>query len=257
MAIGVNVTMRFRSILYLTLIVTLLTGCDVLIPVLFHEILPRFPRTYSSQSIEGWVVDSDTGEPLKDVVVVADWTIWGGIEGGSPKDHIVHEAVTDAKGHYYIPAWGPTQMPTIGSFQSSDPWLIFFKEQYEYTAKGNDTFSAGYLGYSEWSGKSIKLKRFQGDALQYDGGMLEINLRHIIEDGDGCGWMKIPLLLREASRQNNFLKKHGRKNLLFFYSLNKHGYISSNVLGNNESFTRQCGQSPKQFFKDYLNETFM
>lgn len=243
MPIKNNVTISFHSILYLTLIATLLTGCGMI-----------FPHVYSSQSIEGWVVDSETGEPLKDVVVVADWGIWGGLEGGSTKDHIIHEAVTDATGHYYIPEWGPKQMPTTGSFQSVDPELIFFKENYEFFVESNEaTATGGYLGYSKWNGKTIKLKRLQGDILKYTGGSLEIDLSHIIEDGDGCGWMKIPLLLREVSRQNNLLKKRGRKNILFLYSLNKYGYL----LGNSEGFTRRCGQSPEQFFKDYLNETFM
>jgi len=224
--------------LYLTLIATLLTGCGMI-----------FPHVYSSQSIEGWVVDSETGEPLKDVVVVADWIIWGGLEGGSHNGHIVHEAVTDATGHYYIPEWGPKQMSTTGSFQSSDPWLIFFKEQYEYTAKGNDTFSEGYLGYSRWNGKTIKLKQFQGDLQAYGKHQnnLDRRISNIFEDGDGCGWQNIPMMLIELAKETRFFEKNGMQSP-FQYYMGKNSYLfrHSDIVG------RECDKTPQQFFGSYL-----
>ena len=39
-------------------------------------------RDYSATAIEAWIVDTETKQPLEGVVVVADWKLEFGLEGG-------------------------------------------------------------------------------------------------------------------------------------------------------------------------------
>src|SRR6266849_1854255 len=69
--------------------------------------------TYSAEPIEAWVVDADSGQPIEGVVVTANWELEIGTLGGNiPVGQImVMETVTDQKGRFYFPAWGPKAVP--------------------------------------------------------------------------------------------------------------------------------------------------
>ena len=64
------------------------------------------PRYYSGEEVHGWVIDSATKEPIKDVIVVEVWEL----EGGFPHtDHTANihiaETLTNEKGYYSFPSW--------------------------------------------------------------------------------------------------------------------------------------------------------
>ena len=50
---------------------------------------------------------------------------------------LVMETVTDTKGHFSFPAWGPKPRPPGSYLHTDDPLLLLFKRDYEYLAVGN------------------------------------------------------------------------------------------------------------------------
>lgn len=173
-----------------------------LIPVLFILFIAltshqahALPFSYTSEEINGTVVDADTSEPIEGVVVVAQWILYvaGFGEGGHWKVFKVHEAVTDKDGKYTIPGWGPKRRPFFTHLDTYDPQLSFFKRGYNYLRLFNSDKEQLYKIYGKdtvegadfdklrkileihtlehnrsvresiWGGKVIKLKRFGGE----------------------------------------------------------------------------------------------
>lgn len=71
-----------------------LSGCDEI-------------QGYSSyKALRGVIVNADTGEPIPDAIVVAEWITSTGTAGGSELVCFNTEStVTNASGEYYIPSW--------------------------------------------------------------------------------------------------------------------------------------------------------
>ena len=64
------------------------------------------PGYSSGKELRGVIVNVDTGEPIPDAIVVADWITSSGTAGGSNLVCFhVGAATTDAAGEYYMPAW--------------------------------------------------------------------------------------------------------------------------------------------------------
>ena len=86
---------------------------------------------YSADPIEAWVVDAETNQPIEGAIVVAHWELKGGLEGGNVMGQVmVMEAVTDDKGKFNFPAWGPKWHIGWGGLGDSDPELLLFKSGY-------------------------------------------------------------------------------------------------------------------------------
>ena len=74
--------------------VFMLPGCDT------------DPGYSSGKELRGVIVNADTGEPIPDAIVVADWITSSGTAGGSEQVCFhVGTATTNAAGEYYMPAW--------------------------------------------------------------------------------------------------------------------------------------------------------
>jgi hypothetical protein len=206
------------------------------------------PNKYSAKEIEAWVVDADTGKPLEGVIVVAAWELKGGLELGNPVGNAnLMETVTDKNGRFYFPAWGPVWKK--GALLFNDPNLYFFKRDYEYRALPNKfSFSdletgRGSVRSSDWHGKTIKLKKFQGSLEEYAWHLssLDTGIETILDVGrrsKDCEWKKVPKLLVAFSQ----LKDIFRENKIPFIDL-----TSIDDLPTGE----RCG-SPQLFFKRYL-----
>ncbi len=132
--------------------------------------LAGFPITYSAEAIEGWAVDADTKQPLEGVVVTANWQLsnnWGANTG----QMMIMETVTDSKGQFAFPAWGPKLRPPGSILTFADPQLVFFKSGYDFESLQNEPMSyinKDSLRKSQWSGKTITLKPFK-DSIIRDG----------------------------------------------------------------------------------------
>ena len=64
------------------------------------------PGYSSGKELHGVIVNADTGEPIPDAIVVADWITSSGTAGGSELVCFhVGTATTNAAGEYYMPAW--------------------------------------------------------------------------------------------------------------------------------------------------------
>ena len=96
------------------------------------------PFWYKAEPIEAWVVDAETNQPLEGVIVVAHWQLKGGLEGGNPVgEMMVMETLTDAKGRFYFPAWGPKLRSLDGRLKTQSPGILLFKSGYEYRGLEN------------------------------------------------------------------------------------------------------------------------
>jgi hypothetical protein len=101
-------------------------------PVVFVACATPENRNYSAEAIEARVLDEESGQPLEDVVVVANWLLMRGGLGGRTQigPLMVLEVVSDAKGRISFPAWGPMPNRTFGFLDHEDPELWFFKAGY-------------------------------------------------------------------------------------------------------------------------------
>src|SRR5690242_8884744 len=89
---------------------------------------------YSARPIRGKVVDSSTGAPLEDVLIVVEWTVVDG-SGGRIGALELMEAITGKNGEFRIEGWGPTTVsdePLDGNLPGGrippeDPRMILLK----------------------------------------------------------------------------------------------------------------------------------
>ncbi|MES2047556.1 MAG: hypothetical protein V4447_04085 [Pseudomonadota bacterium] len=128
------------------------------------------PPVYFAKEIRGQIVDAETGQALKGVVVVATWQVYAiGIGSGGYGGSInTIEVLTDQNGKYFIPGWGPRPRPLLTYLDSRDPELRFFKPNYYPDGRSNALHSyenrdISMVRTSEWDGKVIKLTPFKGN----------------------------------------------------------------------------------------------
>jgi hypothetical protein len=130
------------------------------------------PKGFGSPPITGTVVDAVDKKPLVGANVVAQWTI--DAPGGRPVGSLkVLEAVTDSRGTFTIPAWGPLPIPKGKPFGAGippdSPAIVIFKPGYttdrlfeDWDAsyrEGNRPIVSAPLRGSRWNGQTIELQR--------------------------------------------------------------------------------------------------
>ncbi|HEY3178065.1 MAG TPA: carboxypeptidase-like regulatory domain-containing protein, partial [Casimicrobiaceae bacterium] len=78
---------------------------------------------YTSDPIEAWVVDAETGQPIEGAVVTANWQLvgftldTGGRKGGQLE---VMETITDANGRFYFRGFTKLNL-SLGELRDQDP----------------------------------------------------------------------------------------------------------------------------------------
>jgi hypothetical protein len=122
------------------------------------------PDAYSAAPIRGSVVDAKTQQPLAGVHVVAQWILNTGMFFHSERIQRLQilETVTDEKGEYQIPGWGPKPRPPLSRLETADPRLTFFKPGYRPLDRSNNDPHDRPLRTSRWDGKAIPLEPFSG-----------------------------------------------------------------------------------------------
>ena len=217
------------------------------------------PGLYSAESIEARVVDAETEQPIKDVIVVAHWQLMGGLEGGNPVGQLmVMEALSDEQGRFYFPAWEKWHWGQ-GWLGDEDPELIIFKSDFRYISVTNSEYtrpskyrdarkpSGSSKRSSFWNGETIRMERFEGTMGDYEGNFESVNgsLERVAADHPNeCNWMKIPYTIRAMNQERMRLISQG-------VNPNTLSSIDQELFINDEYYTKKggCG-SPKQFFKD-------
>lgn len=178
--------------------------------------LSAFAFVYRAAAIDGWVADAETGKPLEGVIVVAHWQLKGGLEGGTPVDELqIYETMTDEKGRYHFPGWGP-KFALSGRLYSESPELLFFKPGYRWLGVSNDWYRGRDTSTSDWNGKTVKLEPFKGTPLEYDkhlsslnGSLWTIGFSVGRHSGDYCGWKAFPQMLRSIDKQYGEFERLG------------------------------------------------
>lgn len=175
--------------------------------------------TYSAEPIEAWVVDADSGQPIEGVVVTANWELEIGTLGGNvPVGQImVMETVTDQKGKFYFPAWGPKTVPpempnpmkSPPHLVNRDPQILLFKSGYKWRGLENyplTNYNKSSQRKSDWNGKTVKIEKFKGDLKGYAKSLDFFDPRFIRED---CNWKKVPKMVVAINEQNQLFRKNG------------------------------------------------
>jgi 5-hydroxyisourate hydrolase-like protein (transthyretin family) len=182
--------------------------------------------TYSAKPITATVVDSETGEPLQGVNVVARWRLEEKRSGMGVGDLDLMETVTDKDGTFHFPRWQGKAPPTGKEpltdkifvryetrLSSGSPEIMFFKSAYKPTTLGNEVYLSPTLSdryhtwerSSEWDGKVIKLEKSKENLEVY--GSMVAGITTGFGNGIECPWKKIPRvyvsLMKEKERLDN------------------------------------------------------
>jgi hypothetical protein len=211
------------------------------------------PRSYFAEEIEIHLIDTETNQPISGAVAVAHWELKGGMEGGNVVGQLqILEAVSDAQGRLFFPAWNAVRMG--GALHYDSPDILIFKPGYGYTHLSNDAFSAatspsnphtrnGIL-ISDWNGKTVYMIKFEGGTEKYKENIGRINtpLDYIIRD---CGWKNIPKMVVSLTKQSGVFRQN---NIIGGLTYTMNGYFHSN----NDKLRIDCGVAPLEFFGRYM-----
>lgn len=210
---------------------------------------------FSARPITATVVDAETKEPLKDVIVVAHWQLVEGtlVDSSIPAGELmVMEAVTDADGMFHFPGWGPKYV-FMGRMLNTDPQLILFKPGYLYRTVTNEwTYYRDYKAFrsSDWDGKTIELNKATGYSQEYGEHLfrLKSNLDSVMRfsygdhDDDKCFWQKTPRIWVSMHKLSRNLENQGVK--VFGNAIFRVDYIP---------IRKNCGD-PVKFLREYFND---
>ena len=194
-------------------------------------------RYYSAEPIEAWIVDQQTKKALDGVVVVAHWKLMRGTVGGRIPvgTMMILETVTDAKGRFSFPSWGPLANTTDGHLEHEDPEIFFFKPGYYVNGLANH-YAVRYSDKpsrrkSDWNGKTIDLRSFVGTTGEYATHVADKSQDLSLDlnwDKD-CDFRKTPLLVQAFDRENRSLQVRG---------YTKRGFVFDHFL---PEYAAKCG----------------
>ena len=177
---------------------------------------------YTSEAIEAWVVDADTGQPIEGAVVTANWQLVGFTldTGGSKRGQLaVMETTTDANGRFFFQGFTKLNL-SFGELRDQDPQILIFKPGYRYIGGGNDyTMGASSPGphrKSQLSGKRLRMSKADPDPRKQaiDLTSLSTNIANIWNNGDGPS---IPKMLKAlACESERLARRDGRAMVPYF-----------------------------------------
>ncbi len=201
--------------------------------------------TYRGAAIEGRVVDAETQQPVKDVVVVVEWILeakWA-LHPQTLGRLLLQETVTDEQGHYRFPPWGPLRAQE-GVIDRSAPRLNFYKRGYKFTALSNCCdYEPPYVDLpdpliSVWDRKTIELPPFKSKLTWEDYSTEVIEASDLYSlDETKCDWQQMPRMTSELMKRRQDYLKEGVVTSLPYRSL-----LYRNA---------KCAD-PEQFLEEYL-----
>lgn len=178
------------------------------------------PPVYFARSIEGRVIDAETGKPIEGAVVVATWeTAMLSLDTKTGPTLYVHETTTDGDGRYRIRGWGPkprAPLTTLNPYR--DPAITIFKSRYKNKVLSNNHLARSIwspIRDSDWDGQTVELDRFTGNAAQR-----RSQIWQIIGDATGS-WSaeSVPRLLDELLKDEEMFSDWPPEGRRFFESV--------------------------------------
>ena len=164
---------------------------------------------YTSDPIEAWVVDAETGQPIEGAVVTANWQLVSpGLDTGGRKlrQLEVMETVTDKNGRFYFPGFTKLNL-SFDELREENPQILIFKSGYMYlrwVSSDSARASSSPQRSSMINGKRLALRKANSDAAKYafDLGFLTTSLMNIWISGASN---RIPLMTRALTCENRRL----------------------------------------------------
>ena len=204
------------------------------------------PSLYSAPALEAWIVDADTKQPVEGVVVAASWQSETHTYGGRYPGEVIHimEAITDAKGHFSIPGWGPVLVKR-GHVEEESPKLIVFMPGYEFLTLWSETGGPSGTNYrAAWNKTRIDIKRSEKATLKQLE-RLTSELRYVIEKPEECRWRLLPKMILTIRQSRLELKAIGQTPFAW-------QTLDERIASNADFFAKaggpQCG-NPKQLLE--------
>ena len=155
---------------------------------------------YTSDPIEAWVVDADTGQPIEGAVVTAIWQLVGFSfdTGGRKLGQLeVMETETDKNGRFYFPGFTKLN-PGLDDLREEDPQILIFKPGYSYMRAVNvypigKEDLQGTHRKSPINGQRVKMKKANPDIKKYafEVGFLATSLDYIGYSGNASAIPKM------------------------------------------------------------------
>lgn len=163
---------------------------------------------YIAEDIDGQVVDVETGEPIKDANVIANWQL---VQSTLDSDRMmgqleVMETVTDKDGRFHFDGFVRFNWPNK-FLRNSDPQVIIFRPGYEHARVANyypraGTQTPGMIRKGAANNRVIKLKQLDltkevrksdQDIMVYT--QTKIDIKELTTFAKDCEWKKIPKLI--------------------------------------------------------------
>jgi len=171
-------------------------------------------NVFHVSSMEGKVVDKDSGKPLEGVMVIEAWEIYKpGLHGTSGGYLPLRETRTDSEGRYRFPPRGTLHVDG-GYLDETSPWLIYFKPGYHFNSVMNEMRRNQRFEFnrkSDWDGKTIEMRKFVGTPEEQAIELKRFDniLGGFTSRGGWCIWTGIPNTLSSMRQENINLNKKG------------------------------------------------
>lgn len=102
-------------------------------------------QTWIAAPVVGVVVDAATRAPVGGAVVVAVWSLTGGLEAAPRGIVVVRETATDARGAFRVAGWGPKVFAPGRYVAAREPMLYVIQRGHAITARESTAPDAGPL----------------------------------------------------------------------------------------------------------------
>ena len=177
------------------------------------------PLFYMSGSVDGRIVDAETGKPVANAHIVGIWQLEGGLfEHAYLGPLHFEETVTDTNGRYHLDGFAlRLVMPNFNltQLEDHDPIIYIFAEGYRPIGHSEPTKHKGFYRKSSLNGKDVAVHRMEGitkdEASKWDSmvGFMKHQLNR-------CDLLELPQTLDFLKIMQAEFKKVGSK-YLFTY----------------------------------------
>lgn len=165
---------------------------------------------YYAKRIQGQIVEHETGQPLEGVIVVAKWVLMHKTPSQYYHDKKLRivETLTDQNGNYVVSGSPMIRLRPFTELADHDPVISFFKKGYTPLFVSNSSDRDTVIRYSEWNGRVLKLKHFNGTNDRY------ANYLRGLFNLDRSDWCFVPKLSQAMYEEVKRLNSEGFNSIL-------------------------------------------